>query len=118
MRQVEQDIASGNIHDAIHDIEEMLAGTAELGLPETEMHLQLALSAARVDDAPSGIHHLEHYVAVVSDHEREEGEEIMALLEAGKLPDAEHELEQLLGAMVEEEQHQENDDEDDHEQDQ
>ena len=105
MEGVLAELEEGHAHDTIHTIEGMLAGTAVLGLTEEQMHLQLALSAVRVEDTPGALHHVQHFLDMVSGEESEAGQAIMDLLEAGDLREAEHELETLLGAVDEGEEH-------------
>lgn len=103
-----QTIENGEIHDAIHSIQEMLAGTEVIGITEAEMHLKLALSASRIDDALEAEHHVEHYLAIATDHSP--AEKIITLLRAGDISAAEHELESLLGGTASEAVHEADDD--------
>ena len=98
----------------------MLAGTGLPGLTERDMHLQLAVSSAWVQDPAAAIHHVEHYLALVDADfpEAALGAEVLVLLEAGELAEAEHETSEQLGTPIEEDHHPEEDehhDEDDHE---
>ena len=95
MKKIAESLVGEDAHDAIHAIQEMLVGTVAIDLTESSMHLRLALSAVRVDDVAEAMHHVEHFISLAPD--TEEAEEIVALLRDGKLPEAEHELESLLG---------------------
>ena len=71
MEAVLGSLESGALHDAEHEIEEMLAGTAEPALSMGELHLQLALSSVQGDDAMDPSHHVQHFIDEADDHERE-----------------------------------------------
>lgn len=103
-----QTIENGEIHDAIHSIQEMLARTEVIGITEDEMHLELALSASRIDDVPEAEHHVKHYLAIASDHSP--AEKIITLFRAGDISAAEHELESILGGAASEDGHEADDD--------
>lgn len=102
MKKVQAAIDEGNVHDAEHTIEDMLAGTGQPGLSIADMHLQMALSSIRVEEASEAAHHLEYYVAVTTGHDSETGAELLSMVQAGELHDAEHEIEELLGGSPEE----------------
>lgn len=99
MQDVLVELQAANGHAAGHEIEEMLAGVLDDGVSGITMHVTLALSSVRVDDAESGIHHLEHFAGMADASNLETGNEILALLQAGDLTEAEHELTELLEAM-------------------
>ena len=99
MQNVLAELVAGNLHDAGHEIEEMLAGVLEDGLSGVTMHLTLALSSVRIDDAKAVAHHMEHFVDSAYTTNREAGNEILASAQAGNLTEAEHELIELLEAM-------------------
>ena len=111
MRESLQIIEAGNIHDAAHIIEDMLAGTASPELDEMKVHLRLAITSIKVEDPGDAAHHLEHYLDLVEgdSKEAEIGSEIMDLLEAGDLQEAEHHISGLTEAFSNEDH-----DEDDH----
>ncbi len=96
MEDILETIQAGHHHDASHDIEEMLAGTADPGLSLKNLHLQLALGAFANEDLEDIKHHLEHYIDMVTGDEKVRGEEVIELLEQGNFHDAEHEVEELL----------------------
>ena len=105
MQEVLSRLEGGHIHEAVHTIEGMLAGTADPELTETKLHLQLALSAARVEDAANAVHHLDHSLSLAKGEQKEKGEAVLVLLQEGRFHDAEHELEKLLGAESQGEGH-------------
>ncbi len=97
MEEVPTMLEGGQLHDAEHTIQGMLAGTAVLDLTPEAMHLQLALASVGVEDAANAIHHTEHFLDLSIDQERKVAEEVIDLLRAERFPEAEHELEELLG---------------------
>ena len=105
MQQARQKAEAGEMHDAAHIIEGMLAGTQSEDLTPSEMQLKLASSAAIVDDAQGALHHLEHVSELMaSDSDiNSTVAEIQALLEDGHLEEAAHELSELTSAAHEEE---------------
>ena len=115
MEEALADVEAGELHDAAHTIEAMLAGLEEKDLTETTTHLRLALSAARVESAPDAIHHVEHFMELAAEADIEAGEEVLALLEGGEFLEAGHHLEELLGAAGEAEDPMDEHEEDEHE---
>ena len=105
MEAVLASLEAGALHDAEHEIEEMLAGTAEPALSMDELHLQLALSAIQVHDAPDATHHLEHFVADANEQEREKAQQVLEHLEAGDGEEAEHTVVELLESMEHQHHH-------------
>ncbi len=80
MRDVLAALETGDIHDAAHEIEEMLAGVLADDLAEATLHLRLALSSVRIDDGEGAAHHLSHFAAMTEGAAHEAGEVIMALV--------------------------------------
>ena len=113
MREAREATAGGSLHDAIHIIENMLAGVQVEDLTPSEMHARLARSSVLIDDVEGALHHLDHVMEqlsgdpAVADHVAE----IRGLLESGEMRDAAHELEELTGAVHEEEHEEENEEE-------
>ena len=105
MEAVLASLEAGALHDAEHEIEEMLAGTAEPALSMDELHLQLALSSIQVHDAPDAAHHLEHFVADADEQERESAQRALEQLEAGDGGEAEHTVVELLESMEHQRHH-------------
>ncbi len=97
MEEARMVVSEGDSHGAAHIVETMLAGLDATVLDESTMHLKLALSSMRIDDAGTAGHHLEHYVSLTSNAARDSGQGILDLVRQGDLQDAEHELEELLG---------------------
>ena len=97
-------IEEGDLHDAAHLIEGMIAGTAAPDLTEPAMHLRLALSAAAVEEPADARHHLEHFLASSQPNspEAENVDEAIALLEAGESTEAGHVISGLVGEVNEE----------------
>jgi thioredoxin-like negative regulator of GroEL len=89
-------LRAGDLHDASHAIENMLAGKAAPELPLENMHLQLALTALETRDVEEAKHHLQHFVDLATGDEKAQGEKAIGLLEQGNIHDAEHEVEGLL----------------------
>jgi len=103
MRESLRILEAGNLHDAEHVIEGMLAGTATPGLDQKEVHLRLAITSIKVEDPGDATHHLEHYLGLVGDsNEAEIGVAIMDLLGAGDLSEAEHHISELTEAFSDE----------------
>ena len=94
------------MHEAEHMIEGMLAGTAAPGLDEIEVHLRLAITSIKVEDPGDATHHVEHYLDLVEGDSKEAGigGEIVDLLGAGDLSEAEHHISELTEAISEEDQ--------------
>ena len=98
MEAVLASLESGQLHDAEHEIEEMLAGTAEPELSPSELHLQLALGATQAHDGPEAVHHLEHFAAEAGETGSEGASEALEHIEAGELEEAGHEIAELIEA--------------------
>lgn len=104
MQQALSEINQGQLHSVAHIVvEQMLAGIAPPELTRQGLHLQLAISATRVEDAANAIHHVEHYLELAEANSKEAAlaQGILALLKAGKLAEAEHELAGLSGGLTE-----------------
>ena len=99
-------LKAGETHDPEHDIEEMIAGTAVPDLTLDELHLRQALVALAVEDLADTVHHVEHFRQLAGALDIEQAAEILELIEQRDLLDAEHEIQELLGAD-EDEHHQE-----------
>ncbi len=105
MEEAKGETERRNLHEAIHIIENMLAGVQVEDLTPSEMHARLARSSLLIDDIEGTLHHLDHFM------ERLSGDQAIASLvagirelpEAGDIADAAHELEELTGTAHEEE---------------
>ena len=97
-------IEQGDLHDAAHVIEGMIAGTGVPDVTEPEMHLRLALSSAAVEEPADARHHLEHFLASAQPDSpgAETAAEAIALLDAGDLTEAGHVITGLVGEVDEE----------------
>lgn len=102
LEAVEHDLPDGNIHDAGHAIEDILADTPELETSPEVVHLQLTLAAVRVEDVEDAVHHLDHFLDATTGEQHEQGEEILTLLEDEDLAGAERRLEAMVGTALEE----------------
>ncbi len=105
MEAVLASLGAGALHDAEHEIEQMLAGTAEPALSMGELHLQLALSAILVHDAPNSTHHLQHFATDADEHERESAQQVLEHIDAEDEEEAEHAIIELLESMGHEQHH-------------
>ena len=105
MEQAKDETTGGNLHEAIHIIENMLAGVQLDDLTPSEMHASLARSSVLIDDIEGALHHLEHLMEALSGDQAVASQvaEIQGLLASGDLGDAAHELEKLTGKAHEEE---------------
>ena len=107
MEEVLTMLDEGQLHDAEHAIEGMLAGTAVTDLTLEAVHLELALSSLRSDDVDDASHHIQHFSESPSGHEKEAAQEILDLLQANDPHEAEDKLEVLMEGESEEEHHDE-----------
>ena len=105
MEAVLASLEAGTRHDAEHEIEEMLAGTAEPDLSIGELHLQLALSALQVHDSPDATHHLEHFAPDADEQERQSAQKVLEHIDAADEEEAEHAIIELLESMEHEHHH-------------
>ena len=97
MEEVLESLETGDLHDAEHPIEDMLAGAAEPELGLAELHLQMVLSAIAVNDSDDAQHHMGHYTEETESLDTEEAQKAMQFLSAGEL----HEAEELVRDLIE-----------------
>ena len=97
MNVIREDLQASNIHDAEHNIEEMLAGKAAPDLTLAQLHLRQALVALAVEGLDDARHHVEHFQILVGAQEAQRATEIIVLLGESDLHQAEHEIQELLG---------------------
>ena len=90
-------VRSGDLHDAEHLIQEMLAGKAEPELGIARLHLRLALTAVDQRDTEEAVHQVRHLLETAEGVERRQGQVALDHLRAGELHDAEHAIADLLG---------------------
>ena len=109
MKEAKQESEGADIHEAIHIIENMLAGVQVDDLTTSEMHAALARSSVLIDDIDGVLHHLDHLMDSLSGDPAfvSQVAEIRDLLESGEMSDAAHELEELTGKAHEEEHEEE-----------
>ena len=112
MKQAREETEGGHLHEAVHIIENMLAGVQVDDLTPSEMHARLARSSVLIDDIDGVLHHLDHLMEALSGDPAVASQvaEIRDLLESGEISDAAHELEELTGRAHEEEHKEEQDD--------
>lgn len=97
MKKARALLRQGELHEAEHLIEEMLAGKAKPDLTLAQLSLRLALAAVDQRDRAEAIHQIRHYLERVRGADRKKGEAILAHLREGDLHEAEHGIEHLLG---------------------
>lgn len=97
MKEARKHLREGDLHEAEHLIEEMLAGKAEPELSRERLSLRLALSAVDQRDREEAIHQLRHFLEFAQGGDRRKGEAVLAHLRAGDLHEAEHTIAGLLG---------------------
>ena len=90
-------LREGDLHEAEHLIEEMLAGKAKPELTLAQLSLRLALTAVDQRDRAEAIHQMRHFLQRARGAERAKGEAILAHLREGDLHGAEHGIADLLG---------------------
>lgn len=90
-------LVAGKMHDAEHEVEEMLVGKAAPEMGISRFHLQLAFSALSVQDTDDARHHMEHFMAVASGMDKVKGEEVIKLMDMGDMHEAGHALESMMG---------------------
>jgi mono/diheme cytochrome c family protein len=97
MTQARELLREGDLHEAEHLIEEMLAGKAEPELGRARLALRLALTAVDQGDRAEAIHQLRHFIEAAKGAEREKGQAALAHLRERDLHGAEHGIADLLG---------------------
>ena len=97
MTRARELLREGDLHEAEHLIEEMLAGKAEPEPDRARLALRLALTAIDQSDRAKAIHQLRHFIEATKGAEREKGQAALAHLREGDLHGAEHGIADLLG---------------------
>jgi mono/diheme cytochrome c family protein len=97
MKKARALLREGDLHEAEHLIEEMLAGKAKPELTLNQLSLRLALTAVDQRDRAEAIHQMRHFLERVRGAERAKGEAVLAHLREGDLHGAEHGIADLLG---------------------
>jgi hypothetical protein len=90
-------IESGDLHTGQHIIEAMLADVAVPAQSLPQLHLNLALSAIRVENATASAHHLDHATGLVSDHESDVIVQALDLIDKSDFGPAEQLVAGMLG---------------------
>lgn len=98
MKEALTALESGEVHDGLHVLENMIAGIDVAGLDEESMQLTLALSSVRLEDADSASHHMGHYTALAMGDHLEKGQHIATLIQDSLFAEAVGELVALLGS--------------------
>lgn len=87
----------GDLHEAEHELETMLAEAEGDELTPMQLHIILALDALQKHADDDAIMHLENAIGVAEGDAKAQLEQLLADLNAGEAHDVEHELEELLG---------------------
>ena len=91
-------VEAGELHDAEHELEELLPATPDSSVPDEEtLHLQLALDALADDDDDDAAHRLEHYLDLPPGEGFETAQEALSLVLEGDVHEAEDEVQEILG---------------------
>ena len=101
MEEARRHLRAGELHEAEHLIEEMLAGKAKPELSRARLSLRLALTAVEGRDRAEAIHQLRHFLELARGANRQKGEAVLAHLREGDLHGAEHGIADLLGIQRE-----------------
>jgi len=97
MKEARRHLRAGELHEAEHLIEEMLAGKAKPELSRERLSLRLALTAVDLRDREEAIHQIRHFLELATGADRQKGEVVLAHLRGGDLHEAEHGIADLLG---------------------
>jgi mono/diheme cytochrome c family protein len=97
MQEARKMLRAGELHEAEHLIEEMLAGKAKPELSRERLSLRLALTAIDQRDRAEAIHQMRHFLEQAQGAERTKGQAALAHLREGDLHGAEHRIAGLLG---------------------
>ncbi|HEU6444519.1 MAG TPA: cytochrome c [Gaiellaceae bacterium] len=97
MKEAREHLREGDLHEAEHLIEEMLAGKAEPELSRERLSLRLALTAVDQHDRKEAIHQIRHFLELAKGADRQKGQAVLAHLRGGDLHEAEHGIADLLG---------------------
>jgi len=97
MKKARELLRQGELHEAEHLIEEMLAGKAKPELTPARLSLRLALTATDQRDRAEAIHQIRHFLQTAKGADREKGQAVLAHLREGDFHGAEHGIADLLG---------------------
>lgn len=90
-------LEAGDLHEAEHQLEVMLAEAEGGELTEVQLHIVLARAALQGHHDEDAIRHLENASGAATGEERQTLVELLEQLRAGHAHDVQHELERLLG---------------------
>jgi len=85
MKEARRFLRGGELHEAEHLIEEMLAGKAKPELSRERLSLRLALNAIDQRDRAEAIHQMRHFVQQAQGAEQTKGQAALAHLREGDL---------------------------------
>jgi len=97
MEEARRHLRAGELHEAEHLIEEMLAGKAKPELSRERLSLRLALTAVDLRDREEAIHQIRHFLELAKGADRQKGEAVLSHLREEDLHGAEHGIADLLG---------------------
>jgi mono/diheme cytochrome c family protein len=97
MEEARRHLRAGELHEAEHLIEEMLAGKAKPELSRERLSLRLALTAVDLRDRAEATHQMRHFLELARGTDRQKGEAVLTHLREGDLHGAEHGIADLLG---------------------
>jgi hypothetical protein len=90
-------LEAGDLHEAEHQLEGILAEATGGELTEVQLYIVLALAALQAHNDEDAIRHLEDASGAATGEERETLVELLDQLRAGHAHDVQHDLERLLG---------------------
>ena len=96
MNEIDEQLRSGDLHDAEHGIESMLVGAAEMDLGMDQLHLELALQSLAIENATEVEHHITHFMETADDDESELANGVIDDVKAGRYHETEDALHELL----------------------
>jgi mono/diheme cytochrome c family protein len=97
MKRARTLLRAGEMHEAEHLVEEMLAGKAKPELTLPQLSLRLALTAVDQRDRSEAIHQMRHFRQTAKGARRAKGEEILDHMRERDMHGAEHGIAELLG---------------------
>jgi len=96
MREARRLLRAGELHEAEHLVEEMLAGRAKPELSRERLALRLALTAVDQRDRAEAIHQMRHFLELAKGADRTKGQAVLAHLREDDMHGAEHGIADLL----------------------
>ena len=93
----------GQQHDVEHELQELVGTVApEKNITLRQLHLQLIESALGGEDLPEAEHHLQHFIDLAPDNEKEIAQQALSALQQGDLETAQTYLNELAESKEEE----------------